>query len=610
MKIRKYAVGATVTPIITQLDQPAQSSGQASSNQTKPSKEGLDYAKEIFELTSNSGLYSDRTMLAAEAGYVIDAINNENMPDSIKQKMLFQFQLKANDMKNNYDLWKSAINKVSSEDLGSDIAIDSRGNFIVMDSETSEILSKSLSDIKENSDKYHMLTWNDVLNYRDQSTNEAFRRDLIQDASSAIGMKEVMTQVATIIDGIGKITTQGYAAKVGNSVQKGLEYLMAPLDYGNGTHLTAYDGLYELKQTNSNAAQNINAAVTYIFTNLTDAAKNVVRANAYNMGFDKPEQLIELAIVERTSSSTELSYIKPSSTSETSDSNSSSSGDLTDKLGYASLLTNYGREKVLPFRLPGSNTQINIYGRNNDLKDENDKTEVGLITLDKAFNDLRSHGVVQDRSNVLFGQSRVDMNLSRDIVVDASKGVTAVDVPINQNGELDFSLIEYLYAANKEIENGNITDPMTKRSIYYKYMIPTDENGKPITRMYYTLEAKTSGKNIADYELDKSITQLDSAGKRRFVQDVEFYNQGKDKDDQISPSTGVWNWRDVLSSMIFIPAVINNPQFALDEQRSRIGKMSATEIQSRQETYVDPTQLTSGGYSPNISTLRTNFSDI
>lgn len=158
MKIRKYAVGATVTPIITQLDQPAQSSGQASSNQKTPSKEGLDYAKEVFELTSNSGLYSDRTMLAAEAGYVIDAINNERIPDSVKQKMLFQFQLKANDMKNNYDLWKSAINKVSSEDLGSDIAIDSRGNFIVMDSETSEILSKSLSDIKENLDKYHMLT--------------------------------------------------------------------------------------------------------------------------------------------------------------------------------------------------------------------------------------------------------------------------------------------------------------------------------------------------------------------------------------------------------------------------------------------------------------------
>lgn len=616
MKIKKYALGAVFTPLEWNmgLNSGSQEGTQnASQTQAAPSKEGLDYAKQIFEITSKSGLYSDRQMLAAQAGHLIDVLNSD-VPTSVKQKMLMQLQLQANDVTNNYALWKEAAKKVADEDLGSDLAMNSRGGIYVIDGESQEITTKSLSDIKENSDRYHMLTWNELLDSRNNYTKMAFDMDSIQNVSSAVGMKEIMNQVVGIVGKIGKDTSSGYTTKVGNNVQKGLEYLFAPMSTENGTYLTAIDGLYELKQEDSKAAQNINAAVNYIFTHLTDAAKNVVRANAYNMGFDNPAQLIELAIVENIDSSRELKYVKPDDLTgkkSGSSSGSASKDDLTDKIGYGQMLSQgYGRGKVSTFRLRGSNNQIEIKSVNNDLRDKDNNIETGLITLEEAFNDLRSHGVVQDRNNVTFGQTKIDMNLSRDIIVDASKGVDTVDIPVDMNGNLNFDLINNLYLAEQEIEKNNITSSQGKGEVYWKYMIQSDSNGNPITMRYYALEAKMSSKDVPEYELDSSIEVLDSIGKKKFRQDVEYYNQKKDKEDRIDPASGIFNYRDILSSKIFIPAVVNQSGNALDDDRLRINKTPARDYQIMQETYVDPTQLPNGGYSPNISTLTTNFSDI
>ena len=102
--------------------------------------------------------------------------------------------------------------------------MNSRGNIYVIDEESQEITTKSLSDIKENSDRYHMLTWNELLDSRNNYTKMAFDMDSIQNVSSAIGMKEIMNQVVDIVGKIGKDTSSGYTSKVGNNIQKGLEY--------------------------------------------------------------------------------------------------------------------------------------------------------------------------------------------------------------------------------------------------------------------------------------------------------------------------------------------------------------------------------------------------
>ena len=591
--------------------------GSQSTSQTQaaPSKEGLDYAKQLFEITNKSGLYSDRQMLAAQAGHLIDVLNSD-APTSVKQKMLMQLQLQANDVTNNYALWKEAAKKVSEEDLGGDLAMNSRGSIYVIDGESQEITTKSLSDIKENSDRYHMLTWNELLDSRNNYTKMAFDMDSIQNVSSAIGMKEIMNQVVDIVGKIGKDTSSGYTPKVGNNVQKGLEYLFAPMSTENGTYLTAIDGLYELKQTDSKAAQNINAAVNYIFTHLTDAAKNVVRANAFNMGFENPSQLIELAIVENIDSSRELKYIKPDDLTGKKSGSGSGSGtkdDLTDKIGYGqALISGMGRAVDVRYRLRGQNDEYSIKGINNFLKNGKGENLTGLITLQEAFDALQENGVAMDRNEMIFGGMPVDANKANSVIVDASKGVNTVEVPINYNGVVDLSLIENLQKAQSEIMAGGYENNAQKKAeIYYNYLIPTDANGNPRTARYFTLEAKMSSDEnaIPEYENDGSIEVLNSEQRKKFFNDVNYVNQFRDKDHQIDVNKGVlWN-RDVLSSTIFIPAVINQIEQGLQDDRLRTNKTMSSDYQQLQETYVDPTYF-NGKYTPNASGLTTNFSDI
>ena len=617
MKIKKYALGAVFTPLEWNmgLNSGSQEEAQnASQTQAAPSKEGLDYAKEIFEITNKSGLYSDRQMLAAQAGHLIDVLNSD-APTSVKQKMLMQLQLQANDVTNNYALWKEAAKKVSTEDLGSDLAMDSRGGIYVIDNESIEIKTKSLSDIKKDPDKYHMLTWNELLDSRNNYTKMAFDMDSIQNVSSAVGMKEIMNQVVDIVGKIGHDTSHGYTSKVGSNVQKGLEYLFAPMNTENGTYLTAIDGLYELKQDDSKAAQNINAAVNYIFTHLTDAAKNVVRANAYNMGFDSPSQLIELAIVENIDSSRELKYVKPDDLTgkKSSSGSGSEKDDLTDKVGYGqALISGMGRAVDVRYRLRGQNDEYSIKGVNNFLKNGKGENLTGLVTLQEAFNALQENGVAMDRNEIIFGGMHVDANKANSVIVDASKGVNTVEAPINYNGVVDLSLIENLQKAQSEILSGGFENNAQKKAeIYYNYLIPTDANGNPRTARYFTLEAKMSSDEnaIPEYENDGSIEVLNSEQRRKFFNDVNYVNQFRDKDHQIDVNKGVlWN-RNVLSSTIFIPAIINQIEQGLQDDRLRTNKTMSSDYQQIQETYVDPTYF-NGKYTPNSSGLTTNFSDI
>lgn len=597
MKIKKYALGAVFTPLEWNmgLNSGSQEETQdASQTQAAPSKEGLDYAKQIFEITNKSGLYSDRQMLAAQAGHLIDVLNSD-APTSVKQKMLMQLQLQANDVTNNYALWKEAAKKVSTEDLGSDLAMDSRGGIYVIDNESPEITTKSLSEIKKDPNKYHMLTWNELLDSRNNYTKMAFDMDSIQDVSSAVGMKEIMNQVVDIVGKIGKDTLNGYTSKVGNNVQKGLEYLFAPMNTENGTYLTAIDGLYELKQTDSKAAQNINAAVNYIFTHLTDAAKNVVRANAYNMGFDSPAQLIELAIVENIDSSRELKYVKPDDlTGKKSGSGSGSGGSdqmTPDSWGHY-VFSDKGLPSVDNITL-GGNVRMSLPSRqiNNILT--KDGNQLGITRFSQSYRNLQEWGLVDTNGSVYFGNIPLTSPSLEgyNIIVDNKSGMHIVDMPVYDNGEINWELYDVMNEIQESIVEERITDQNKVAEIWAKNGFlynPETKMGVPQnmkSRKFMVQKAYSSTKNdeLGDKLSESSVLEEAPDGIIEFYQKQYNVNPLEEK-DKIDLESG-WFGHN-YQGLVFIPMTSNQNEVLVSSKIGYIPKPNSNEIKAYQDTNI------------------------
>ena len=601
MKIKKYALGAVFTPYEWVLGTGSEDTTQ--SQNPKTTKEaakdkGIDYAKYVLDITNKSGLYSDRAKLAAEAGQFIDLLNSD-APISVKQKMLMQLQLRANDVVNNYSLWKEAAAKVSKEDLGSDLAMDSRGEIYVVDNSNNKITTKSLDTIKDNPETYHMLTWNELLDSRNNYTVMAFDMESIQSVSSAVGMQEIMKQVVDIIGKIGKDTSGGYTSKIGNMVQKGLEYLFAPMSTGEGTYLTSYDGLYELKQTDSNAAKNINAAVNYIFTHLTESAKNAVRANAYNMGFDSPSKLIELAIVENISSSRELKYVKPEDDTKGSKKGSGSGGSeqtTIDSWGH-SVFSDKGLPSIYNITL-GGNVRMTLPARRIDNVLTKDYNQLDVSRLSQSYHNFQEWGLVDSEGSVYFGDIPLTSPLleGENIIVDNSGGLYVVNMPVYENGEINWELYNIMNEIQESIVNDRITDEAKIAQIWadngFMYN-PETKMGQPAnmkSKQFIVQKAFSSSKNDELRSQLKESSVLEEAPKGVIETYQKHYNLNPIiNEDKIDLEAGMFGKN--YQGLIFVPMTANQNNVLASSKIGYIPKPNTNEIKAYQDASIH-----GGGY--------------
>lgn len=602
MKIKKYALGAVFTPyewvLGTGSEDTTQGQTPKASNKEATKDKGIDFAKYVLDITNKSGLYSDRTMLAAQAGQFIDLLSSD-APDSVKQKMLMQLQLMANDVVNNYSLWKEAASKVSKEDLGSDLAMDSRGDIYVIDNSNNKITAKSLNTIKENPETYHMLTWNELLDSRNDYSVMAFDMESIQSVSSAVGMQEIMKQVVEIIGKIGKETTEGYTSKIGSTVQKGLEYLFAPMSTEEGTYLTSYDGLYELKQTDSNAAKNINAAVNYIFTHLTESAKNAVRANAYNMGFDSPSQLIELAIVENISSSRELKYVKPEDDTKGSKKGSGSGGTeqtTIDSWGH-SVFSDKGLPSIYNITL-GGNVRMTLPARRIDNVLTKDYDQLDVSRLSQSYHNFQEWGLVDSEGSVYFGDIPLTSPLleGENIIVDNSGGLYVVNMPIYENGEINWELYNIMNEIQESIVDERITDENEIAKIWadngFMYN-PETKMGQPVnmkSKQFIVQKAFSSSKNDELRSQFKESSVLEEAPKGVIETYQKHYNLNPIIDeDKIDLEAGMFGKN--YQGLIFIPMTANQNNVLTSSKIGYIPKPNTNEIKAYQDASIH-----GGGY--------------
>ena len=622
MKIQKYQYGASYTPISREVM--GQSQGEPATSPSSEKKDDKLIEQEIIKVLGENGIPTDVDYFLSQAqSFLQDSTNIFSGKKTNTMSQLIRLRSLANRLQHNNALYKNATNRIKVENTGSDVAISNDGNLYVYDGES--VKKVTPTDYSKNPEEYQVLTNAELIHLRERDPNLKFDESILHDLSNSIGMKTIMDQVIGTIKKFGTTSQKGYTIKAGGQVQRGLEALMS------------LDGLYEVESSDSKAAQDINAAIIYLYKNLNNNAKHVLRATTAAEGLN-PENMeditsiLKAALSEHTDTSKKVGYVKDP-LGKGSKSGSGEGSGPGDKEGYGqSLISGFGASRTRRVRTRDGIADFTVEVKHNPLRDKDNEIVTGIATLDEVFNDLAKNGVVMDRDKLYFGGMYnakgtngsvvgdsqdtlyIDPNKAREVLVDASDGVETIDVPVDYNGKPDFGAINRYQMAVDEISKNKVTDPREIFEIYKKYALDNnlDQDGNLMTGRFLAVHAKMSEDEgaVAGYSSDNpTIDRLTGQGRDKFMNDVNYANQGREKKNKVKINYGwIWN-RGILSGTVFIPLYINQASQAVSDKRARTDKRTGSEYQMMQEAYVDP-RYNNGVYNPRQTKLQTSFGDL
>lgn len=622
MKIQKYQYGASYTPISREVI--GQSQGEPATSPSSEKKDDKLIEQEIIKVLGENGIPTDVDYFLSQAqSFLQDSTNIFSGKKTNTMSQLIRLRSLANRLQHNNALYKNATDRIKVENTGSDVAISNDGNLYVYDGES--VKKVTPTDYSKNPEEYQVLTNAELIHLRERDPNLKFDESILHDLSNSIGMKTIMDQVIGTIKKFGTTSQKGYTIKAGGQVQRGLEALMS------------LDRLYEVESSDSKAAQDINAAIIYLYKNLNNNAKHVLRATTAAEGLN-PENMeditsiLKAALFEHTDTSRKVGYVKDP-LGKGSKSGSGEGSGPGDKEGYGqSLISGFGASRTRRVRTRDGIADFTVEVKHNPLRDKDNEIVTGIATLDEVFNDLAKNGVAMDRDKLYFGGMYnakgtngsvvgdsqdtlyIDPNKAREVLVDASDGVETIDVPVDYNGKPDFGAINRYQMAVDEISKNKVTDPREIFEIYKKYALDNnlDQDGNLMTGRFLAVHAKMSEDEgaVAGYSSDNpTIDRLTGQGRDKFMNDVNYANQGREKKNKVKINYGwIWN-RGILSGTVFIPLYVNQASQAVSDERARTDKRTGSEYQMMQETYVDP-RYNNGVYNPRQTKLQTSFGDL
>ena len=586
MKIKKYQYGATYTPISrAPLEQPT----VAAPTGSKDTKQNIDIDQEIVKALEENGIPVDTDyFLTQAASFLTTSKNIFSSGSNNTMSQLIRIKSLANRLRSSKNLYDKALARVDSEDTGSDVAITSTGQLYVYDEE-GEVKRVTPSEYQKNRDKYYALTNSELLNLRAQNPDLKLNESVLHDISNSVGMKTIMEQVIGTIKDFGTVKSGGYTQKINGRVQQGLEALMS----------LGPDGLYEISQENSKAMQDIDYAVEYLYRNLNNNSKNVLAATTAAEGLaptrDNVLSILKSAIFEHTGVSTDVKVVK--------DPNAKGSGSGSDGNGspvvdtWGDYLTKGGGLPIkYDFVMPGGNISFSaptkVYNTV-PVAGKSDGSSLNGITLGtETFQNLQAHGVADASRKAYFGDIPITSMAAsgRDLLVDNSTGGREMWLPINQSGELDFSMWQQMTEIEAEIVRKRVTDPAQKKEIWENNGFQYDEKlgiGVPPNETlgrYWVQNAYSSTKaeTFNDSDLKNSMF-LEKVGNDVLTPLISSYNMSPDNKGKTKIDLEHGWWGTGVKGMLFIPLHDNQYETTVIGGVAYMDKPMGDVIKARQD---------------------------
>ena len=313
---RKYQVGGIAyTPYLpAQAGSPQESASTAtagSSSGSKSEKISGTIKGEIVKLLQENGIpsdvsvflkYADNFLAKSQTLSQFSLFGGNN--DDYDMSDLIRVQQLVNDVKYNKELRDEAVQHVTSESAGSEVAITDSGYIYAFNSDK-KLTKITPKEYSENKDNYQILTNSQLMYFREHQPDLAFQTDILNDLQNTIGMNSITKYLRDTINAFGSDKLQGYTTK-DKEVNNGLQLLMQ----------SGPDGFY--KFTKEEELRDVNHALRYLYNGMSDNAKNLLKAKTAVEGGDPSDpndisNLLLQALYENTSRTLSVDFDKTAS---------------------------------------------------------------------------------------------------------------------------------------------------------------------------------------------------------------------------------------------------------------------------------------------------------
>lgn len=597
MKIyKKQAGGVIYTPLNVNM-----ASTQAGTTQTTTSKssENDQIQKALIDVLKERGLQNDVDYFLRQANRLMtsNTISLFGADEAYDMADLIKLHSLANRIKLNKDSFDKAVENISEENAGSDVAITNTGGLYVQDA-NGKIKIISAANYHDNSDDYTLLTNRDLLQLRQYQSGLEYNSNILNDLGNTIGMKSIVEYMKSTIKDFGKMeyedSMDSYTIKHKGQIQKGMENILGG---------AAPDGIYKVSVTNKSTDQgyedekSLFAAAEYLWSTLNGNMKNTIRAHTAAEGLDPTKakdvyRILISAIQEHTTHSrsrdVDVEYDASASKAAGMDKTARQESLTDEPFGYR-VLNDKGN--LRPSYLMMDNSKIrNIlptyhYGHIPD-KDNNQVPTVTLLS--ETYRNLQDWGIVDTRRSAYFGSLPITSVAeigAKILINNADDGANVVYMPIDAVGNIDFGIFVEMMNIQKEIQENRITDETKIKEIWesngYEYNSEL-QMGQPINYKlapYWMQNAYTSTSqdafNKSDLNQSSIIEKIDRSTIENFS---NLYNldplHSKNKKIEIQSGIGGTDYK----AMIYIPLSSDQGEALFAGGKSYIPKYESDNI--------------------------------
>lgn len=565
------------------------SSSSSKSAKDDAAKNKLDMIKELFKQVQ--GLPIDVSKVYQEISGVLNkakAFGEELSTDDLAS-MYLNVMNRMSQLKYSQESFEKAKALATSNEALNEIAVGVHGEMVLQDMDTGKTKIGTLSDWIKSGKKLNPLTNDQILELRAKSPNMVFNDDILGIVNNGVGINKVSAQIKSLAATIGSSTEkiEGISQVESNKIKAGIQILA-------GTAGTP-DGYYKVSTDQKSSAENVKAALNYIYSMLPNNYKTLLEIHSDGKG----KELIANFLNSQVSD-----YIKQDISPLTGKASSNKDNDKESSEGLkldaaTALVTGKGYQTEIELN-PGSSYSVKALGRFTEFQKQGGGNMGAGTTMQEATESTLKGTL--DWNKATIGGSKIIPTAYNQVILNNGE-VAGVDLPVDPNNPdaPNFEMLKQLEELDKQLKLNNIEDNeqnwqkvndlCDKLGIPHKY----DSSGK-LNQLTWKRFAAFQVTTPDTALVNKNVI-LDMVGVAN-DQERELYNgfiqqKTKDKNFELSDTfLGIFGHRDELyKGTVFVPVKESIVAAAISGGQN-IHMSQATDLELREQGY-DPNKINS-----------------